>query len=503
MNKKERRLTGSVLIAVVCLALLTANGCMVGPNYQPPQSTVPTEWIGVTKAPPDQPSVATAQPVNLAEWWLQFNDPTLTALIEEALNKNLDLQIAEARLLQARAMRGISVGGLWPALSASASYQRLRKVEVSTNNQYLYQTEDLYQSGFDAVWELDLFGGLHRALESANANVQAAIEGIRDAQVSLVSEVALNYIQLRGYQQEIVIALNNLKAQQHTADITHKLFSVGFASALDVANADSNVSTTESQIPVFEIAAQQSIYSLSVLLARPPADLLTQLSPIGSLPAIPTQVPAGLPSDLLRRRPDIRESEAQLHAATAQVGVSIAELFPSFSLTGTVSWSSNLLRTWWSYSNLSYAVGPSINWPIFQGGALVSNVHLQEALVDQAFLTYQKTVLGAFQDVENSLIAFSKEQHHRKVLSEAVEANRKAVDLSLQLYTEGLIDFLNVLNAQRSLYASEDALVQSERNIVEDLISLYKALGGGWDFVPSPSQVSRPKTVAETEGDIK
>jgi NodT family efflux transporter outer membrane factor (OMF) lipoprotein len=215
-----------------------------------------------------------------------------------------------------------------------------------------------------------------------------------------------------------------------------------------------------------------------VLLARLPAELLTQLSPTGNLPSVPAQVPAGLPSDLLRRRPDVRASEAQLHSSTAQIGVAIADFFPKFSLTGTMNWNSNLLNTWWTSSSFSYSFGPAMVWPIFQGGAIVSNVHLQEALRDQAFIMYQKTVLAAFQDVENALVAFAKEQQHRKSLNDAVVANRKAVDLSLQLYTEGQIDFLNVLNAQRSLYASEDALVQSERNIATDLIALYKALGG-------------------------
>ena len=430
--------------------------------------------------PTGQPSVATAQPADLTQWWQQFNDPTLTALVKEAVKTNLDLRIAEARLRQARATRGIAVGGLWPAVTASGSYQRLHTAGVMPDN----QQRNLYQAGLDAVWELDLFGGLRRNVESANANIQAATENIRDVQVSLIAEVALNYIQLRGYQQEIVIAQNNLKAQQHTAEITHKRLNVGFASALDVANADSDVATTESQIPVFEIAAQQSIYALGVLLARSPADLLKQLSPTANLPSVPAQVPVGLPSDLLRRRPDIREAEAQLHAATAQIGVAVAELFPQFSLTGTVSWSSNLLRTWWTEASRSFGVGPSVSWPIFQGGAIVSNVRVQDALRDQAFITYQKTVLAAFQDVENALIAFAKEQQHRKALNDAVVANRKAVDLSLQLYTEGQIDFLNVLTAQRSLYTSEDALVQSERNITTDLIALYKALGGGWESVP-------------------
>jgi multidrug efflux system outer membrane protein len=470
-----------LVLAVACLVILIGSGCMVGPNYHSPQTTVPSTWVGVVKTPTGQPSIATAQPAELTEWWQQFNDPTLTALVEEAMNTNLDLQLAEARLRQARATRGVTVGGLWPAVTASGSYQREHTVGVTTDN----QAQNLYQAGFDAVWELDVFGGLRRNVESANANIQVAIEGIRDVQVSLIAEVALNYIQLRGFQQEIVIAQNNLKAQQHTAEITHKRLNVGFASALDVANANANVATTESQIPVFETAAQQSIYALSVLLGRPPGDLVEKLSPMANLPSVPAQIPVGLPSDLLRRRSDIRQAEAQLHAATAQIGVAVADLFPKFSLTGTMSWQSNLLRTWWTEASRSFGIGPSVSWPIFQGGAIVSNIHVQEALQDQAFVTYKKTVLAAFQDVENALIAFVKEQQHRKALNEAVVANRKAVDLSLQLYTAGQTDFLNVLVAQESLYTSENALVQSETSIATDLISFYKALGGGWESFSS------------------
>ena len=477
MHTRDQRRCVSVLAAVVSLAVLIVSGCMVGPDYRTPQVVVPGEWVGVAGTPTAQKSVATAQPADLTQWWRQFNDPILTSLVEEAIKTNLDLQIAEARLRQGRAARGVAVAGLWPAVTASGGYQRVHSAGTTPDN---VNQQDLYQAGLDAVWELDIFGGRRRSVESADASIQAAIESIRDVQVSVTAEVALNYMQLRGYQREIAIAQNNLKAQKHTAEITHKRLSVGFASALDAANADSDVAMTESQIPVFEAAAQQSIYALSVLLARLPAELLKQLSPMGNLPSVPAQVPAGLPSDLLRRRPDIRASEAQLHASTAQIGVAIADLFPKFSLTGMMNWNSNLLSTWWTGSSLSYSFGPVVAWPIFQGGAIVSNVHLQEALRDQAFITYQKTVLAAFQDVENALIAFAKEQQHRKALTDAVAANRKAVDLSLQLYTEGQIDFLNVLNAQRSLYASEDALVQSERSIATDLIALYKALGGGW-----------------------
>jgi len=485
MNTNEQWCFVLVLIVVVGFSVLIVGGCMVGPNYHTPQPTaVPTAWVGVAETPTGQQSVATAQPADLTQWWRQFNDPTLTVLVEEALKANLDLRLAEARLRQARATRGVAMGGLWPAATVSGSYQRLHTAATMPDD----QQENLYLAGFDAIWELDLFGGLRRNVESANANIRAAIENIRDVQVSLTAEVALNYIQLRGYQQEIVIAQNNLKAQQHTAEITHKRLNVGFASALDVANADSDVATTESQIPVFEIAAQQSIYALGVLLARPPADLLKQLLPTGNLPSVPAQVPAGLPSDLLRRRPDIRESEAQLHAATAQIGVAIADLFPAFSLTGTVNWQSNLLNAWWSAASQTYSFGPSVTWPIFQGGAIVSNIRVQEALTDQAFITYRKTVLGAFQDVENALIAFTKEQEHYKSLKDSVAANTIAVDLSLKLYEEGLLEFLNVLVAQRSLFAAENALVQSNCNITTDLIALYKALGGGWETNPAYEQ---------------
>jgi NodT family efflux transporter outer membrane factor (OMF) lipoprotein len=469
----------SVLVGALGLVMLLLSGCMSGPDYHTPQPAVlPGAWAGVEKT--GQPSVVTAQPADLSGWWRQFNDPILSALVEEALKANLDLALAEARLRQARAMRGVAVGGLWPSATVSGSYQREHTAGVTPGN----GSQSLYEAGLDAVWELDIFGGQRRAVESANANIEAAVENLQDVQVSLIAEVALNYVQLRGYQQEIVVAQNNLKSQQHTAEITRKLYKVGFDSGLDVANADSNAATTESQIPVFETEAQQSIYALSVLLARPPADLLLQLSPTGNLPSTPAQIPAGIPSDLLRRRPDIREAEAQLHSATAQIGVAVADLFPTFSLTGEVEWQNKQFSSWLTKTNRSFFVGPSASWSIFQGGAIVSNIHVQEALRDQALITYQETVLGALQDVENALIAYSKEQQHHKVLNEAVAANEKAVDLSLKLYTEGMTDFLNVLIAQSSLYSSQNALVQSECSIVTDLIALYKALGGGWEAAP-------------------
>lgn len=479
--KTDKGRSTSFLVAALGLAVLMVSGCMVGPNYIAPQTAAPASWAGV--AYQNQPSVATSGESDLTQWWKQFNDPMLSRLVEKAVRTNLTIKIAQTRLRQARASRGVVYGALWPSVTASGGYQRQNMAGGKGD-------QDLFQAGLDAVWELDFFGGQRRNLESADAGIAAAVEGIRDAQVSLVAEVALNYLQLRGYQQQIVIAQANLVAQRHTAAITRKQLNVGFATALNTANADATVAMTEAQIPLFENEERQAIYALSVLLARDPATLVPELLPKGVLPNVPAEIPAGLPSDLLRRRPDIRESEAQLHAATAQIGVATAAFFPSFSLTGTLNWDSNLLRTWWSGPSRFFGVGPSANWSIFNGGAVASNVRLQEALRDQSFLNYQQTVLSAFQDVENSLIAFTKEQQHHKALSEAVAANRKAVELSLLLFTEGQTDFLSVVVAQQSLYSTEDALVQSSSAIATDLVALYKALGGGGDPLPVHSPES-------------
>jgi NodT family efflux transporter outer membrane factor (OMF) lipoprotein len=333
----------------------------------------------------------------------------------------------------------------------------------------------------DAAWELDIFGGVRRNVEAAEADIQAAVEDQRDVLVTLAGEVALNYIELRGYQQEIVIAQNNLKAQQHTAELTRQRFGSGLVGALDVANADAQVGTTASQIPAMETSAQQAIYNLSVLLGREPTSLLEELSPLSTIPVTPPDLPAELPSDLLRRRPDIRRAEAQIHAATARIGVAAADLFPKFNLTGSVGYQSNALDTLIKSQNNLWSLGPSISWQIFNAGSVSANIEVKKALSEQALLTYQKAVLTALQDVENALVSYSKEQRRHKALEDTVTANRKAVDLATQLYSQGQTEFLSVLDSQRSLYASEDSLVQSTRNLSTDLVSLYKALGGGWD----------------------
>jgi outer membrane protein, multidrug efflux system len=472
----------NLLFATAWVCLLALTGCMVGPDYHPPHQGTPEGWVGTTNA----------QPPKLTHWWRTFDDPLLTRLVEEALAVNLDVQLAEARLRESRAARDVVAGGRLPAVNGSASYQRTR---TAMSGKTPPQDADLYQAGFDAIWEMDIFGGIRRNVESANATIRAAREGLHDVQVSLAAEIALNYIELRGFQQQIRVAEENLKAERHTAQITRQKQQAGFVGTLDVANADAQVAITRSQIPVLQVSARQAIYALSVLFARPPAYLLSELSQPEPLPVTPPDVPSGLPSDLLRRRPDIRRAEAQLHAATARIGIAEADLFPKFSLTGNLGWQSNLLHDWFTGSSRGSSFGPAMDWTIFQGGAVRSNIRVQEALRDQSFLTYRKTVLIALQDVENALFAYGKEKEHRQALGEAVTASRKAVAVAMQLYSAGQTDFLNVLQAQATLYASENAFVQSNSSACQDVIALYKALGGGWETYPAVVPAAMDKQV--------
>lgn len=412
-------------------------------------------------------------------WWRNFNDPELTSLVEAGLKQNFDVRIAEASLRQARAARGVAAGGYWPGVNASGSALRGSGSSGSTSG---HATTNTFQAGLDAVWELDIFGGVRRSVESAGAAAEAAQANLGDVQVTLAAEIALNYLQLRSDQEQIAIARENLAAQQHTAGLIHQRLHVGFSSALDAANADAQVATTASAIPPLKTSLRQSIHALSVLLGRPPADLLDELSRPGRLPAIPPAVPVGLPSELLRRRPDIRAAEAQLHAATAQIGVAVADFFPKFPLTAAVGYQSTALRSLLETGNRSWSAGVGASWPIFQGGSIAANVRVQKALRDQASLTYRKTVLIALQEVEDALVASGNEAEHRKALAEAVSQNRIAVDLSVRLYTQGAADFLSVLDAERSLYSSQTALAQSRQAGAADIVILYKALGGGWEF---------------------
>ncbi|MEJ2164601.1 MAG: efflux transporter outer membrane subunit [Desulfobacterales bacterium] len=460
---------------MICLIAAILTGCMVGPNFQRPQTTLPAEWSGT----PLEPRSITPNEAELARWWTLFEDPILVSLVDSAIRFNLDIKQAEARIRQARAARGVAAAGIGPTVDAAGDYQRSRSVGGGSDRSEGVISNN-YQAGFDAGWELDIFGGVRRSIEAADADLQAALETRRDVLVTLTAEVARNYIDLRAFQQRIIIARQNLAAQEHSAALTRQRFQGGFAGGLDVANAEAQVATTAAQIPLLESSARQSIYSLSVLLGMAPAALLEELSPAEAIPAAPPTPPPGIPSDLLRRRPDIRRAEAEIHAATARIGVTTADLFPKFTIFGSAGLRSSDFGSWFDWSSRVWAFGPSASWQVFDTGRIRSNIELQEALQDQSLIAYRQTVLSALQEVENALIASAKEAEHRRALVEAVAANRKAVNLATMLYTQGQTDFLNVLDAQRSLYATQDALVRSTGTVSTDLVALFKALGGGW-----------------------
>jgi NodT family efflux transporter outer membrane factor (OMF) lipoprotein len=474
-------------------ALLTLAGCAVGPNFKPPETKVPEGYYSLeqtTKPAPQTPlaSQATSQPVTLVYWWQSFRDPILDSLVQLALASNLDLRQAEARIRQARAARGMAAAGLWPGINASALYQRSHSSSETvgagggTSISTLAPFKELFQVGLDASWEIDIFGGTRRSIEAATADMKASVEDRRDVLVTLVGEVGNNYLNLRGFQDQVAIAKKNLEAQQKTANITHKRFDAGYVGRLDVANADAQAATTASFIPVLESQAQAAIFSIGVLLGKEPAFLAKELARATPIPPTPPAVPVGLPSDLLRRRPDIRRAEAQLHAATARIGVAVADLFPKFNITGSMGLAANDISRIGVQGSKFWSFSPSVTWPVFAGGKIRWNVQVQNALQEQALLTYQQAVLNALKEVETALVAYAKEQEHQKALALAVANNRQAVDLSMKLYVAGKTDFLNVLNAQRALFVTEDALTQSNRTLGTNLIALYKALGGGWEL---------------------
>ena len=492
-----------LLLSLTAFCLIIVSGCAVGPDYRRPETKAPSAWDGQNAVTPVTPSKTTIDPVTLVEWWTAFNDPTLSYLVDMAVRANLDVRLAEARIRQARAARWVAGAPLWPQVDATILYERshnpsasvgvsgggVQSVDASGGGSSgggssggVPPFRELFQAGLDASWELDVFGGTRRNLEAAGADLQAAVEDRRDVLVIMMGDVGTNYINLRGFQRQIEIARENLKAQKHNADIIQKRHDAGFVGGLDVANAKAQVATTEATIPLFESSARAAIYNLGVLLGREPAALTQDLAKVAPIPPTPPAIPVGLPSELLRRRPDIRRAEAQIHAATARIGVATADLFPRFFLTGSFGVSTSDVNKLGSLANNKFwSFGPSVTWPIFAGGRIYWNIKIQDAIQEQALLTYEKTVLTALKDVETALVAYAKQQETHKSLSVAVVNNRKAVDLATQLYLAGKSDFLNVLIAQRSLFATEDALAQSTRTVDTNLIALYKALGGGWE----------------------
>jgi NodT family efflux transporter outer membrane factor (OMF) lipoprotein len=438
-----------------------------------PDTSMPQAWHTPEK------SGLVGEPLNkgaLACWWSILQDPVLTNLIESAVAENLGLKEARARVREARARRAISEAYRFPTIDAGGSARTSRSSEETGSG----SQRELYAAGFDAAWELDVFGGEKRAVEAAGADLQASEEDLRDVLVSLLAEVALNYVELRSFQTRLSVAEANLDAQKETYNITRWRRQAGLTTQLDVEQAKYSLEQTRAQIPGLETGLAQAKNRLAVLIGQHPGSLRNTLAERKPIPVTPLEVAVGVPADILRRRPDIRRAERRLAAQTAQIGVATADLYPRFSLFGSIGLEALSLGNLFSLGSRTHGMGATIAWPLFDAGAIRSNIEVQSALQQQALIRYEAAILKALEDVENALIAYAKEQRRRQSLIEATEAARRAVDLAQKQYSSGLIEFGNVLIAQRSLLSLQDQLAVSEGGVTSNLIALYKSLGGGW-----------------------
>lgn len=456
------------------LMVLGLAGCAaVGPDYAPPAATVPAVW----SRGEDARSVVSAGPSGeLGEWWRRFDDPLLSALVHDALQASPDLRIVQARLREARARRGVAESARFPEVGATAGARRTNASAEAGNG----GTLDHYSAGFDASWELDVFGGVRRGVEAAEAELGVARADLDDARVSLVAEVALNYVEARAQQTLLQIARANLDTQSETLQLTAWRAQAGLVSSQDVEQARSNREQTRAQIPLLQTSLAQAEHSLDVLLGQPPGGVHARLAAPGALPAAPPRIAVGIPADALRQRPDVRAAERTLAAATARVGVAEAARYPAFTLSGSIGLEALTLGRLGSGDAGTGSLFAGLTAPLFNAGRLRAEVEIQDAVREQAQLTYEKTVLTALQEVEDALVELARNRERGEALASAVEAARNAADLARQRYGAGLIDFQSVLDGERNVLLLEESLARNRANAVQALIRLYKALGGGW-----------------------
>lgn len=464
-----------------CLAIaLALSSCSVGPNYTAPTIIVPKKW----SVPPNTP-LKSENPL-AEEWWTAFKDPILNRLITDALAQNLDLKQALLRVKDARIQRWITITAGLPSLTAKGSEtQRLNNFPTGSQTTAGSsfgagnQVMNIFQMGFDAQWELDIFGGERRAIEAANANIDSEIENSRQILVTLLAEVARNYIQLRNYQQLTLITQKNLASQRETVQLTKIRQQAGFVSFLEVAQAESQAKNTEAFLPNYDTTIKQSIHSLSILLNKEPNALASLLNQSSEIPSLNNPTVNTLPSELLLRRPDIRLAERLIAKASANIGVATADLYPRFNLAAFIGLQNSRITDFTPISK-SWSSANSVSLPIFNWGKINANIKSKKLQHDLVFIDYEKTVLTAFKEVEDALIAYQNEQQRNQALVAAVDSSQLALEMANERYHKGLTMFLDVLQTQESLYQAQRNLVDSQAQLAIDLVALYKALGGGW-----------------------
>jgi NodT family efflux transporter outer membrane factor (OMF) lipoprotein len=462
------------------LALLVLAGCAVGPNYHPPRTEPPAAF-----ANGNQTNLVPA-PITI-EWWRQFQDPLLDRLVEQALATNQDLRIATARVREARALRTEAVADAFPVPAGYAGYNKSLSSKDSVPFPLTRQQRELqlFTAGFDATWELDIFGHVRRSLEASSADLAASVATRQDVQVSLIAEVARNYIELRGQQNLLAVARQNATNQRETLDLTQDKFKAGRATELDAARARAQLNSTLAAVPPLEGSIKHAIYRLGVLTGQSPTALEPELSPAQPIPALPPLVNLGDPAGLLRRRPDIRAAERRLAAATARIGIETADLFPRVTFNGNLGLAANHLAGLGKPGTDTYSFGPQLTWAALDLGHVRARIRAAHARADAELADYQRTVLTALEETENALVDFDREEARRDFLAASERAAAEAMTLARQRYDSGIADFLPVLDAERTQLDVQAQLAQSQTRTATTLLALYKALGGGWEVQPA------------------
>ncbi|MDF1823663.1 MAG: efflux transporter outer membrane subunit [Verrucomicrobiales bacterium] len=461
-------------VSVVAISLLSITGCeTVGVNYNAPSTAVPDAWTLSI-----QPHLSN-DAACLSGWWRGFNDPALNELIERTRSDNPDFKIALQRIVEARAERGVALSALFPNLATDSSYTRVRESEgagaVLGNNPL-----DYYSTGLSGGWEIDLFGGLRRGVEAADANIEASVETYRDLLVTLFADVALNYIDYRTFEERIYVANLNIKIQQDSLDLAQSRLDAGLVSKIDVTQARANLETTKALVPQLEgqlVAARNRLGSLTGGYPHSVTKLLSTRHT--SIPVPAKDYGMGQPADLLRTRPDVRSAERTLAAAVASVGIAESELYPKLSLAGTLSFEALDVSNIPNAAAAAYSFGPSLQWNLFRSGQIKNQIRVEEAQAMQAYASYEKVVLTAVEEVETSMAGVLTERQRLSALRRAVAAADESVTLVKNNYTEGLVDFQRVIDTERVLFQNQDLAVTSKGQIARNYVALYRALGGG------------------------
>ncbi len=473
----------------LALTALIATGCTVGPNYKAPVLPTPPAFDEAVSTPR---LIVTPADADLSKWWTQFGDPLLNSLVTEALAANPDLATADSRVREARAQETVTSAAEYPTLSGSTNAVTLNSNRKSSSGTAggagqgtlglpIPSHLSLYSAGFDASWEVDLFGGTRRSIEEARANTDAYRWAERDTRVSLVAEVANGYLTLRALQARIAVGQAELARQRDLFTLIAARRKTGFVTNLDVNQQSTEVATAAAQIPQLQAQAKAEVHAIGVLLGQPPEAMTARLAATGAaLPPPPPTLPTGLPSELLRRRPDIRRAERRLAASNAEIGVRTADLYPKVNLIGLASFAGTSIDTLFSHQNLTSIGVAMASVPIFDAGKTRASIRVAREENRQAEIAYRTTILVALREVEDDLARYTAEESRRTSLAQSVDSARNSLKIAQDQYRTGFVTFINVLSAENTLLNAEDQLTQSDAQVATDLVAIYKALGGGW-----------------------